>query len=67
MLGANSIFKHLVGLIMTGTIQFNNELCFGTIKICDIITQRFLSLKFDRIFIEKHIPKLSFMLGHVFS
>ena len=43
----------LLRCIMSSTIKFNNQPRFGTIKICDIVSYCFLSLKANRIVAQK--------------
>ena len=54
-------------LIMLRPIQFNHQICFGTIKINDIGADYLLSSEFYRITTEKIIPEMAFFFGHVFS
>ena len=45
----------------------NDQPCLGAIKVCDIVSNRFLPLKTHRIVSQKIIPQFSFPRGHIFS
>ena len=53
--------------IMLRSIHFYNQLCFCTIKICDIRTQYFLPIKTNRIIFQKIIPQMTFFFCQSFS
>ena len=50
------IFLHLILSIMLRTIQFNYQLNFRTIKICNVYSNNFLSGKAHRIILQKIVP-----------
>ena len=56
----------LVGVVSTA-VQLDHQLCLGAIKISDVLTDGFLSLKADRIGAQKPVPQLSFPRGHLFT
>ena len=51
---------------MPSTVKFNNQSRFCTIKVCDIVSNRFLPLKTHRIVSQKIIPQFSFPKGSFF-
>ena len=54
--------------IMFGTVEFDYQFRFRTIKVCNILSQNLLSCKSgDRILAQVIVPKPSFFFRHIFS
>ena len=64
---SGGIFFCLSSLIMSASVQFNNQPCFCTVKIHNIITDCFLTLKANRILSQIFIPQFSFPWCHIFT
>ena len=64
---SHRIFSGLLRLVMTTAIQFNNQPCLCTVKIHNIVTDCFLTLKSNRILSQIFIPQFSFPWCHIFT
>ena len=60
-----TIFPGLFLTVMFAAVQLHDEPGLGTIKIRDIISNRFLPLKAHRIMTQIFVPKLSFPRRHI--
>ena len=65
--GAALIRLHLFGSIVTASIQLNSKTNTGAVKIDNIVSDGFLTLKANRVGTKVFIPKLSLPRSHVFS
>ena len=61
------VFLSLFVAIMLRTVDLNNEICLGTIKINNILSDDFLTQEFKSVIPQKIVPEMSFFFGHVFS
>ena len=59
------LFGHLI--IMLRAVQLDHQLCACTVKIYDILTKNFLSVKSNRILAQEIVPKAPFFLRHFLS
>jgi len=52
---------------MLRSVQFDNQLCFCAVEVCNILAQNLLSRKPDRVLSKKLIPQAAFFFCHVLS
>ena len=52
---------------MLRAVQFNNQFCLSTIKICNIFTKHLLPGKTDGIISQKVIPQMALLACHIFT